>query len=136
MTAPMAMDWEGVKHFYRINPNPLMATLHLDVRYALRWMDDRRLYMMLTEADGVEPNTNQDVLRVSINDDGTIDIVDFSLPSDGDRIQTALPQTAVPQWVMEAVAMLRITQDGTHVRGLGIKMHDTLYYVQTRNGDA
>lgn len=129
----MMMDWEGVKHLYRVNPNPLMATLELDSRFTSRWHDARPLYKMLMAADGVEPSTNQDVLRVSINDDGTIDIVDFSLPSDGARIRTALPQDAVPQWVMEAVSMLRITQDGTHVRDLGIKMNDTLYYVQIRS---
>lgn len=128
----MMMDWEGVKHLYRVNPNPLMATLELDSRFTSRWNEARSLYRMLLEVDKA-PNTNQDVLRVSINDDGTIDIVDFSLPSDGARIRTALPQDAVPQWVMEAVSMLRITQDGTHVRDLGIKMSDTLYYVQIRS---
>lgn len=125
------MDWEGVKYMYRVNPNPLMATLELDARYTQRWYEARSLYRMLVEIDNVS-DTNQDVLRVSINDDGTIDIVDFTIPPDGARIQTALPQDAVPQWVMEAVSMLRITQDGTHVRDLGIKMSDTLYYVQIR----
>lgn len=129
----MMMDWKLVTHMFRVNPDPLMATLSLDVRFADRWYEAPVLYKMLMAADGVEPSTNQDVLRVSINDDGTIDIVDFSLPSDGARIRTALPQDAVPQWVMEAVSMLRITQDGTHVRDLGIKMSDTLYYVQIRS---
>lgn len=128
----MMMDWEGVKYMYRVNPNPLMATLELDARYTQRWYEARSLYRMLVEIDNVS-DTNQDVLRVSINDDGTIDIVDFTIPPDGARIQTALPQDAVPQWVMEAVSMLRITQDGTHVRDLGIKMSDTLYYVQIRS---
>ena len=120
---------------FRVNPNPLMATLELDARYTQRWYEARSLYRMLVEVDNA-PDTNQDVLRVSINDDGTIDIVDFTIPPDGARIRTALPQDAVPQWVMEAVSMLRITQDGTHVRDLGIKMSDTLYYVQIRSEDA
>lgn len=132
----MMMDWDGVKYMYRINPNPLMATLELDARFTFHWQQAPILYKMLLAADGVDPSTNQDVLRVSINDDGTIDIVDFTIPPDGARIRTALPQDAVPQWVMEAVSMLRITQDGTHVRDLGIKMSDTLYYVQIRSEDA
>lgn len=131
----MMMDWEGVKYMFRVNPNPLMATLELDSRFTNRWHEARSLYRMLMEVDNA-PDTNQDVLRVSINDDGTIDIVDFTLPPDGARIRTALPQDAVPQWVMEAVSMLRITQDGTHVRDLGIRMSDTLYYVQKRSEDA
>lgn len=130
----MLMDWEGVKYLYRVNPNPLMVTLELDSRFNRFWQDGQRLYKMLTAADGID--LNQNVLRVSINDDGTIDIVDFTMPPDGARIQTHLPQDAVPQWVMEAVSMLRITQDGTHVRDLGIKMSDTLYYVQIRSEDA
>lgn len=132
----MMMDWDGVKYMYRINPNPLMATLELDARSTFHWQQAPILYKMLLAADGVDPSTSQDVLRVSINDDGTIDIVDFTLPPDGARIRTALPQDAVPQWVMEAVSMLRITQDGTHVRDLGIRMSDTLYYVQKRSEDA
>lgn len=130
MTAPMMMDWEGVKHLYRVNPNPLMATLDLDRRFTQHWNEAPVLYKMLVAEN------NQDVLRVSINDNGTIDIVDFTMPPDGARIRTALPQDAVPQWVMEAVSMLRITQDGTHVRDLGIRMSDTLYYVQKRSEDA
>jgi hypothetical protein len=77
----------------------------------------------------------QDVLRVSINEDGTFDVVDFTLPSSGDRLQTNIPQADVSKWVMEAVSMLRITDEGVYVREVGFKVNDSLYYINEKRGE-
>lgn len=71
-----------------------------------------------------------DALRVCINDDGTFDIVDFTIPTRSDMLRKNVPQEDVPQWVMQAVSMLRITDEGSLVAGVGFKVSDRLYYIQ------
>ncbi len=132
----MMMSWDSVKHLFRVNPNPVRALVELDLRFTLYWNEStavQKQIHMLATGNETDPDLTQKVLRVSINDDGTIDIVDFALPPDGARIQTNLPQDAVPQWVLEAISMMRITQDGVHVDGLGIKMNDSLYYIKRKD---
>ena len=69
-----------------------------------------------------------DALRVRINEDGTVDLMDFNLPSDSGRERNNLSQDDVPTWIMQAVSMLRIT-DGEHVPELGFKLSDSVYYI-------
>jgi hypothetical protein len=136
MSAPMMMSWDAIEHVFRVNPNPVRALVELDTRFTDHWYDSHGIHrqiQMLATGNEADPDLTQKVLRVSINDDGTIDIVDFALPPDGARIQTNLPQSAVPQWVLEAISMMRITQDGVHVDGLGIKMNDSLYYIKRKD---
>jgi len=71
-----------------------------------------------------------DALRVSINDDGTFDIVDFTMPTRSDMLRRNIPQEDVPQWMMQAVSMLRIADEGSLVAGVGFKVSDRLYYIQ------
>jgi hypothetical protein len=73
-----------------------------------------------------------DAFRVSINDDGTFDIVDFTMPTRGDKLRKNIPQEDVPQWVMQAVSMLRITDTGNLVEGVGFKVSDRVYYIEDR----
>ena len=88
-----------------------------------------QLIMMMEE-------TGQDVLRVCINDDGTFDILDFTMPSLGDKYSKNIPQEDVPEWVMHAVSMLRIAKEGDLVKGVGFKVSDTLYFIAEKRGDA
>ncbi len=132
----MMMSWEAMEHIFRVSPNPVKKMVELDMRFTMYWNETQavqRQVQMLTTGNEGDPDLTQKVLRVSINDDGTIDIVDFALPPDGARIRTNLPQSAVPQWVLEAISMMRITQDGVHVDGLGIKMNDSLYYIKRKD---
>jgi len=78
----------------------------------------------------------QDVLRVSINDDGTFDITDFALPSEGDKVRKNVPQEDMPQWVLESISMLRIADVNHLVDGLGFKINDRLYFLQDKRGQA
>jgi hypothetical protein len=69
--------------------------------------------------------------RVSINDDGTFDVVDFTMPSvNNNRLRKNIPQKDVEQWVMEKVSILRIATEGSLVKGVGFKVHDRLYYIE------
>lgn len=130
------MAWDSVKHLFRVNPNPVRALVELDCRFTSRWNEteamQKKIHMLATGNES-DPDLTQQILRVSINEDGTIDIVDFSLPPDGARIQEKLTPERVPQWVLEAVSMMRITENGTHVDGLGIKMNDELYYIKRKD---
>lgn len=75
--------------------------------------------------------TKGDSYRVSINDDGTFDIVDFTMPSvNNNKIRKNIPQEDVEQWIMEAVSILRIAPEGNLIKGVGFKVHDRLYYIE------
>jgi predicted peptidase len=73
------------------------------------------------------------LLRVSINPHGRFDIVDFTTPSKKGRVRffNAL-QEEIPQWVVEAVSMLRMTEERSVVPDLGYKVNDKLYYIIDR----
>lgn len=75
--------------------------------------------------------TKGDSYRVSINDDGTFDVVDFTMPSvNNNKIRKNIPQKDVEQWIMEAVSILRIAPEGNLIKGVGFKVHDRLYYIE------
>jgi hypothetical protein len=78
---------------------------------------------------------NRDVLRVEVNEDDTVNILDFTLPTISGRTRHNIPQEDVPTWVMESISMLRIAQEGDLVPELGFKVSDTLYYILDRTGE-
>lgn len=80
-------------------------------------------------------NTNE-LLRVSINPHGRFDIVDFTTPSKEGRVRffNAL-QEEIPQWVVEVVSVLRITEERSVVPDLGYKVNDKLYYIIDRRDE-
>lgn len=87
---------------------------------------------MMTPEDGAVP----DLLRVSIDDEGKFDIVDFTTPSVSGRVLLRhASQGEVPQWVIEAVSMLRITDCNSVVQGLGFKVQDRVYYIVDRRDE-
>lgn len=77
----------------------------------------------------------QDALRVQVNDDGTINLLDFTMPSMKGRERRNIPQVDVPKWVMESISMLRITEEGSFVADLGFKVTDSLYYISNKEGE-
>ena len=81
-----------------------------------------------------EVNTN-DVVRVEVNDDGTVNLYDFTLPSKGGVKRLNMSQEDVEPWIMETISMLRITDEGDLVPELGFKVSDTLYYILNREGE-
>jgi hypothetical protein len=62
----------------------------------------------------------KDVIRVEINDDGTVNLLDFTLPTKAG---------------METVSMLRITESSDLIPALGFKVSDQLYYILNREGE-
>lgn len=81
-----------------------------------------------------EVNTN-DVIRVEVNDDGTVNLYDFTLPSKGGMKRLNMAQEDVEPWIMETISMLRITDENDLVPELGFKVSDTLYYILNREGE-
>jgi len=56
-----------------------------------------------------ELKTN-DVIRVEVNDDGTVNLYDFTLPSKGGTKRLDMSQEDVEPWIMESISMLRIAE--------------------------
>lgn len=81
-----------------------------------------------------ELSTN-DVIRVEVNDDGTVDLYDFTLPSKGGIKRIGMAQEDVEPWIMQTISMLRITDENNLIPELGFKVSDTLYYILNREGE-
>jgi hypothetical protein len=77
----------------------------------------------------------KDIIRVEVNDDGTVNLLDFTLPSRGGMRRDNIPQEDVEPWIMESISMLRITEANSLVPELGFKVSDTLYYILNREGE-
>jgi len=79
--------------------------------------------------------STKDVIRVEVNDDGTVNLYDFTLPSKGGIKRIGMAQEDVEPWIMETISMLRITDENDLVPELGFKVSDTLYYILNREGE-
>ena len=71
----------------------------------------------------------KDVIRVEINEDGTVNLLDFTMPSRAGMKRDNVPQEDVDTWIMESVSMLRITESNDLIPTLGFKVSDQLYYI-------
>jgi hypothetical protein len=78
----------------------------------------------------------KDTLRVEFNDDGSVNLLDFSMPSMNGRERHNVPQEEVAPWIIQTASMLRITENGELVPHLGFKVSDNLYYMINREGDS
>ena len=78
----------------------------------------------------------KDTLRVEFNDDGSVNLLDFSMPSMNGRERHNVPQEEVAPWIIQTASMLRITEDGVLVPNLGFKVADNLYYMINREGES
>jgi hypothetical protein len=78
----------------------------------------------------------KDTLRVEFNDDGSVNLLDFSMPSMNGRERHNVPQDEVAPWIIQTASMLRITENGELVPHLGFKVSDNLYYMINREGDS
>lgn len=77
-----------------------------------------------------------ETLRVEFNEDGTVNLLDFSMPSMNGRERFNVPQEDVAPWIIQTASMLRITTDGELVPTLGFKVSDNLYYMINREGES
>ena len=76
-----------------------------------------------------------DVIRVEVNDDGTVNLLDFALPTRSGRERKNIPQEDVEKWIMETISMLRIAEINDLVPELGFKLADNMYYILNREGE-
>jgi hypothetical protein len=77
----------------------------------------------------------KDIIRVEVNEDGTVNLLDFTLPSKSGMKRNNIPQENVDTWIMESISMLRITESNDLIPELGFKVSDTLYYILNREGE-
>jgi hypothetical protein len=78
----------------------------------------------------------KDTLRVEFNEDGTVNLLDFSMPSMNGRERHNVPQEEVAPWIIQTASMLRMTGEGELVPTLGFKVSDNLYYMINREGES
>lgn len=87
-------------------------------------------WMWMTPRMNPDEPTEPDLLRVQINPDGKFDIVDFTTAKRSGRLlYRNVPQEDVPNWIIEAISMLRITDAQSVVQSVGFKINDKLYYI-------
>ena len=79
--------------------------------------------------------STKDIIRVEVNDDGTVNLLDFTLPSKSGMKRDDIPQEDVEPWIMESISMLRITDKNNLIPELGFKVSDQLYYILNREGE-
>jgi hypothetical protein len=77
----------------------------------------------------------KDIIRVEVNDNGTVNLLDFTLPSKSGMKRDDILQEDVEPWIMESISMLRITEANSLVPELGFKVSDQLYYILNREGE-
>jgi hypothetical protein len=77
----------------------------------------------------------KDIIRVEVNDNGTVNLLDFTLPSKSGMKREGIPQEDVEPWIMQSISMLRITEENNLVPELGFKVSDQLYYILNREGE-
>jgi hypothetical protein len=78
----------------------------------------------------------KDTLRVEFNEDGTVNLLDFDMPSMNGRERHNVPQEEVAPWIIQTASMLRMTEQGELVPTLGFKVSDNLYYMINREGES
>jgi hypothetical protein len=91
---------------------------------------------MLTNKNGEDVVNTQETMRVEFNEDGTVNLLDFDMPSLNGRERLNVPQEEVAPWIIKRVSMLRITTEGDLVANLGFKVSDRVYYINSKQGES
>jgi len=71
----------------------------------------------------------QNVWRVLVNNDGTVELNDFTLPSSTGKIRDVFKQENLPQWIQDSLSVLMIVDQGVTVEGVGKKITDSIFYL-------
>jgi hypothetical protein len=78
----------------------------------------------------------KDTIRVEVNEDGTVNLLDFRMPSESGVQRKNVPQEDVEPWIMETISVLRITDSSDLVPELGFKVSDLVYYIVDKRGES
>jgi hypothetical protein len=109
-----------------------MERAMIDFQVRLATQSNLREWIWMMQKGELKTN---DVIRVEVNDDGTVNLYDFTLPSKGGMKRLNMSQEDVEPWIMETISMLRIAETNDLVPELGFKVSDTLYYILNREGE-
>ena len=107
-----------------------MALQEMEIKFGAQ--ANLREWTWMMQRGAVSTN---DVIRVEVNDNGTVNLYDFTLPSKGGIKRLNMAQEDVEPWIMETISMLRIAKVNDLVPELGFKVSDTLYYILNREGE-
>lgn len=115
--------WAWAAHSQRMFDHPglthrdLLALLHI------------KGFIPSAKMNQSEVALREGVIRVSINTDGTFDILDFTLPSLGNKAKKNVPVEDVPEWIANAVAVLQIADPHLVVDGIGYRLPTGVFYL-------
>ena len=71
----------------------------------------------------------QNVWRVLVINDGTVELNDFTLPSSTGKMRDVFKQENLPQWIQDSLSVLMIVDQGITVEGVGKKISDSIFYL-------
>ena len=71
----------------------------------------------------------QNVWRVLVNNDGTVELNDFTLPSSTGKMRDVFKQENLPLWIQDSLSVLMIVDQGVTVEGVGKKITDSIFYL-------
>lgn len=83
--------------------------------------------LLMVEEQFNLPLTN--VWRVLVNNDGTVELNDFTLPSSTGKMRDVFKQENLPQWIQDSLSVLMIVDQGVTVEGVGKKITDSIFYL-------
>lgn len=108
-----------------------ISTRDWNVMHILKHTRDAPKLTPMISMNESEVALREGVIRVSINTDGTLDILDFTLPSFSReaRQKRSVPQEDAPQWVMNALAILQIADPHVVVNGVGYRLPNNVFYL-------
>ena len=67
--------------------------------------------------------------RVQVYPSGTFRINDFTMPSSSGIINKVIRRHRVPQWILDAVSVLQIVDEGADVPNVGKRLNENVFYV-------
>jgi hypothetical protein len=72
----------------------------------------------------------EQVWRVKLLDDGSIDMYSFAMPQQKNLPTThCLNNASLPDWIRERISVLQICDKGETIEGVGQKVSDKVFYV-------
>lgn len=127
MSAGSVLMW--AMHPQRMFDHPGISASELIILMALKGVTLEEIIARQTPMNTSETALRSGVIRVSINTDGTYDILDFTLPSLGDRAKKGVPQEDMPEWISNALAILQIAETHTVIDGVGYRLPNLVFYL-------
>lgn len=70
--------------------------------------------------------------RVKILDSESVEVKDYTMPKEDDRITKVFKRNGLPKWIANTLAVLEICEDGTVIENIGKKLNDNVFYIEDK----